>query len=118
MTLHEHANLFKNEPAVVQTSSENTSDNKKKTLLRSLPELQPLTIAYVGDSANVLHDMLVAFPRLGHKMRIATPEDPKYRAPKEVWDTVTRLGCDKNIWWGTDPKEAVKDADVVCTDTW
>lgn len=31
-----------------------------------LPKLRPLTVAYVGDSANILHDMLVSFPRLGH----------------------------------------------------
>ena len=83
-----------------------------------LQPLRPLTIAYVGDSANVLHDMLVSYPRLGHKLRIASPEDAKYRAPKPVWDRVVQLGCDKGIWWGKDPKEAVQGADLVVTDTW
>lgn len=83
-----------------------------------LPQLRPLTIAYVGDSANVLHDMLVTYPRLGHHMRVASPEQPKYRAPKEVWDRVVKLGCDKQIVWVTDPKEAVHSADLVVTDTW
>lgn len=81
-----------------------------------LPQLPPLTIAYVGDSANVLHDMLVTYPRLGHKLQVATPE--KYRAPSQVWDRVVQLGCDKEIQWTADPKEAVKNADVVVTDTW
>lgn len=84
----------------------------------ALPPLRPLTIAYVGDSANVLHDMLVTYPRMGHKLRIASPEDEKYRAPKAVWDRVVELECDKDIWWGKDPKEAVQGADVVVTDTW
>ncbi|KAJ2933732.1 hypothetical protein H1R20_g3373, partial [Candolleomyces eurysporus] len=51
-------------------------------------DLRPLTIAYVGDANNILNDM------------------------------VEELGCDKGIWWGTDPREAVKGADVVVTDTW
>jgi len=84
-----------------------------KTISASLP---PLTVAYVGDSANVLHDMLVTYPRLGHKLQVASPE--KYRAPPVVWDRVVELGCDKGITWTTDPKEAVHDADVVVTDTW
>jgi ornithine carbamoyltransferase len=70
----------------------------------------------VGDSANVLHDMLVTYPRLGHQLRVASPE--KYRAPEPVWNRVKELGCDKGIWWGADPREAVNGADVVVTDTW
>lgn len=97
----------------MQTSIKSRKSDKRLT---SLPELRPLTIAYVGDSANVLHDMLVTYPRLGHSMRVASPL--KYRAPPEVWKRVEELGCDKGIWWGEDPKEAVKGADVVVTDTW
>ncbi|KAH9979546.1 Aspartate/ornithine carbamoyltransferase [Lactifluus volemus] len=84
----------------------------------TLPKLPPLTIAYVGDSTNVLHDMLVTYPRLGHNLRIATPPKPVYQAPAPVWERVKELKCDKKIWWGTDPKEAVHGANVVITDTW
>ncbi|KAF9072404.1 ornithine carbamoyltransferase 1 [Rhodocollybia butyracea] len=120
LTLHENAHLF----AIpdLNASAEPDYKNMKssiKTRTRAkggLPELRPLTVAYVGDSANVLHDMLVTYPRLGHSMRVASP--PKYRAPPEVWKRVEELGCDKDIWWGEDPKEAVKGADVVVTDTW
>jgi ornithine carbamoyltransferase len=90
---------------------------EKESQPTGAPELdRPLTIAYVGDSANVLHDMLVTYPRLGHHLRVASPV--QYRAPKEVWDRVVELGCDKGIWWGEDPREAVHGADVVVTDTW
>lgn len=108
LTLHEHANLF-------NPSMERPQINEK-TKLAQLPELRPLTIAYVGDPANVLNDMLVTFPRLGHKMRIASP--PAYQCMPPVWERVKELGCDKDIWWGSDPREAVHGADVVITDTW
>ena len=115
LTLQEHAHLFDSnlQPLV----SDPKVFARAKTFY-PLPKLRPLTIAYVGDSANVLHDMLVTYPRLGHKIRVASPEDEKYRAPKAVWDRVVELGCDKDIAWSTDPREAVRGADVVVTDTW
>ncbi|KIM37472.1 hypothetical protein M413DRAFT_77159 [Hebeloma cylindrosporum] len=103
LTLHEHSDQF------------GTAKDPRKSPAR-LPDLKPLTVAYVGDSANVLHDMLVTYPRLGHQLRVASPK--QYRAPTEVWDRVKELECDKGIWWGEDPKEAVRGADVVVTDTW
>jgi len=105
MTLHEHSVLFPPMP------NYNPS-------IKGLFPLRPLTITWVGDSSNVLHDLLVTLPRLGHKMRVATPPDPKYQCPSPIWDKVKELGCDKDIWWGTDPREAVNGADVVVTDTW
>ncbi|KAI6152984.1 Aspartate/ornithine carbamoyltransferase [Pisolithus thermaeus] len=65
---------------------------------KPLPPLRPLTVAYVD-------------------ARRISPK-PAYQCPKPVWDRVTQLGCDKDVWWGSDPKEAVKGADVVVTDTW
>ncbi|KAI6017851.1 Aspartate/ornithine carbamoyltransferase [Pisolithus marmoratus] len=106
LTLHEHAHLFDTALKIPPPAN------------KPLPQLRPLTVAYVGDSTNVLHDMLVTYPRLGHKMRVACPPKSDYQCPKPVWDRVTQLGCDKDIWWGSDPKEAVKGADVVVTDTW
>ncbi|KAK7061967.1 Ornighine carbamoyltransferase [Favolaschia claudopus] len=114
LTLHEHANAFGETPTDTTLKRFSSKD--------FLPELPSLTIAYVGDSANVFHDMLVTFPRLGHKLRVATPggREGRYGAPTAVWDRVVELECDKNdgLWWGTDPKEAVHGADVVITDTW
>jgi ornithine carbamoyltransferase len=106
LTLHEHAHLFEATP------------NSPSAPNKPLATLRPLTVAYIGDSANVLHDMLVTYPRLGHKLRVASPPQPAYQCPKPVWDRVTELGCDKDIWWGSDPREAVNGADVVVTDTW
>lgn len=106
MTLHETRSLWI-DPTAGGDNSLEVKNNQR---------LRPLTIAYVGDSANVLHDMLVTYPRLGHKLQIASP--PNYRAPIPVWDKVVELECDKGITWTDDPRAAVKGADVVVTDTW
>ncbi|PPQ87729.1 hypothetical protein CVT25_014416 [Psilocybe cyanescens] len=113
LTLHEYAPAFK-PPPPKSTAQENKKESKPT--VSKLSELPPLTIAYVGDCANVLHDMLVTYPRLGHKMRVAAPL--QYRPPKEVMDRVKELGCDEGIEWFEDPELAVRDANVVVTDTW
>lgn len=121
LTLHENAGLFDPSASTKESPLLNADTDSLVRFARHpapLPSLRPLTVAYVGDSANVLHDMLVTYPRLGHKLRIASPEDAKYRAPSEVWERVVQLGCDKGIWWGKDPQEAVQGADLVVTDTW
>lgn len=114
LTLHEHAEEL--QPPSPEEVEEN--QNKPKKFFQGLPTLKPLTVAYLGDSTNVLHDMLVTYPRFGHKIQVATPSDPQYQCPKPVWDRVVELGCDKLIQWGSDPREAVHGADVVVTDTW
>jgi ornithine carbamoyltransferase len=107
LTLHEHAHLFSEDAKVA-----------KKRGSSSLPKLPPLTITWLGDSTNVLHDMLVTYPRLGHKIRVATPPGAAYQCPTPVWDRVKELGCDTDIFWTSDPREAVHGANVVVTDTW
>ncbi|KZT01648.1 mitochondrial ornithine carbamoyltransferase [Laetiporus sulphureus 93-53] len=109
LTLQEH-------PYFSEKGLKEDADAASHKTIPTFSLLRPLTIAYVGDSANVLHDMLVTYPRLGHQMRVASPE--KYRAPKQVWDRVVELGCDKGIYWTADPHEAVHGADLVVTDTW
>ena len=113
LTLQEHAYLF--DSSITPPPS---GEELRMQRYKALPQPRPLTIAYVGDSANVLHDMLVTYPRLGHKMRVACPENDKYRPPKAVWDRVVELECDKHILMTKDPREAVHGADLVVTDTW
>lgn len=62
------------------------------------------TIAYVGDGNNVCNSLIIICKKLGMKINVSTPSDlkPDYEADL----------------WSEDPKEAVKDADVVYTDTW
>ena len=113
MTLHEHAQLF-----ALDSSPPPEPTHQGRGSHAPLPPLRSLNVAYLGDSTNVLHDMLVTYPRLGHKLRIATPPHAAYQCPPQVWARVQELGCEKDIWWGSDPREALQGADVVVTDTW
>jgi ornithine carbamoyltransferase len=111
LTLYEHAHLFDSSiPAPSQSPDAKFDEN--------LPALPKLTIAWLGDSTNVLHDMLVTYPRLGHKLRVAVPPGAAYKCPEPVWDLVKQLDCEKDITWTHDPREAVNGANVVVTDTW
>ena len=62
------------------------------------------TIAYVGDGNNVCNSLIEASKILGIKINVATPPGLK---PEILPD-----------FWAESPEEAVKDADVVYTDTW
>ncbi|CAO1635899.1 unnamed protein product [Sympodiomycopsis kandeliae] len=91
-----------------------------------LSSLAGLKVAWVGDSNNILNDMLVAFPRLGINLSVATPKG--YDRDEQVWGRMQdgisaqrqkgsniTLG---NVEWTNDPAIAVKDADILVTDTW
>jgi ornithine carbamoyltransferase len=86
----------------------------------SLSSLSGLKIAWIGDSNNILNDMLLSFPRLNIDLSIATPKG--YGLDQSVLDlsaTCTKAeGGKGKISHTHDPLEAVSDADVVVTDTW
>ena len=80
--------------------------------------LDDLTLAWVGDGNNVLHSIMVAAPKMGMSVRIATPGG--YRPMDEV-TVLAKEEADKNgteIFITSDPKEAVKGANIIVTDTW
>lgn len=90
---------------------------------RNLASLNGLKIAWIGDSNNVLNDMIVSYPRLGINLNIATPKG--YELEPRVLERM-KLGLieDSEVHRGGkllhfhDPLEAIKDADVIVTDTW
>jgi ornithine carbamoyltransferase len=72
------------------------------------------TVAWSGDSNNVLASWMHAAERFDFRLRVATPSE---LAPKKwLADWVKASGADIVI--GTDPDEAVRGADCVVTDTW
>ncbi|RYC56665.1 hypothetical protein CHU98_g9545 [Xylaria longipes] len=79
-----------------------------------------LKVAWVGDANNVLFDLAIGCVKLGVDIAVATP--PDYRIPetmmafiKEQAKTTASPGTISEYFV---PEEAVKDADVIVTDTW
>ena len=75
-----------------------------------------LTVAWVGDGNNVLHDLMLACAMLGIDINYACPEG--YEPAEDVVER-TKAIAEKNgssVVHTTDPVEAVRDAHVVYTD--
>lgn len=80
--------------------------------------LDDLTLAWVGDGNNVLHSIMVAAPKVGMSVRIATPEG--YRPDDDVI-SMAKAEAESNgteVFITSDPIEAVKGANIIVTDTW
>jgi ornithine carbamoyltransferase len=72
------------------------------------------TVAWTGDGNNVLASWMHAAERFEFQLRVATPAD--FAPKKPLLDWVKHSGAAIRI--GSDPEEAVRDADCVVTDTW
>ena len=72
------------------------------------------TVAWSGDSNNVLASWMHAAERFDFQLRVATPAE--LRPKKWLMDWIKSSGAAIRI--GDDPEAAVKDADCVVTDTW
>ncbi|MGE0829392.1 MAG: ornithine carbamoyltransferase [Hyphomonadaceae bacterium] len=84
------------------------------TIEERVGDVRGKTIAWVGDGNNVCASFLHAAPKLGFKLRIATPAD---YAPRTQEIEEARAGGGE-ILLTTKPAEAAEGADVVVTDTW
>jgi ornithine carbamoyltransferase len=71
-----------------------------------------LKIAYVGDGNNVAGSLLLGCDLLGINFHIASPSG------YEISDKVLSLAKGNSYKMFEDPYEAVKDADIIYTDTW
>ena len=86
------------------------------TVMEHHDETENLTVAWVGDGNNVLHDLMLACAMLGIDVRYACPEG--YEPAADVVER-TKAYAEANgssVVHTTDPIEAVKDAHVVYTD--
>ncbi|GAA2556007.1 ornithine carbamoyltransferase [Neomicrococcus aestuarii] len=82
-------------------------------------ELAGLTMTYLGDAANnMANSYLLAGVTAGMHVRIAGPEGylPAEHVVKAAEERAKETGG--SVLITTDPVEALKDADVVATDTW
>ncbi|KAK3626341.1 ornithine carbamoyltransferase [Elasticomyces elasticus] len=82
--------------------------------------LEGLKIAWVGDANNVLYDLALGAAKLGVELSVATPRG--YSIPSEMRELIlshsistssTPFLTETNV-----PEEAVKNADILVTDTW
>jgi ornithine carbamoyltransferase len=75
-------------------------------------------VAYVGDGNNMAHSWLMLASKFGFELRIASPVG--YECDGHMIDDAMKLAklSGAKITFFHDPKEAVKGADVVTTDTW
>ncbi|KAL8742941.1 MAG: hypothetical protein Q9184_008175 [Pyrenodesmia sp. 2 TL-2023] len=96
-----------------------TSRTRERALEPGLA-LEGLKIAWVGDANNVLYDLAIGAGKLGVDLAVATPEG--YGIPEEMREVIRQAGGDARIQGTLSeshvPEEAVKDADVLVTDTW
>ncbi|MCF3933925.1 ornithine carbamoyltransferase [Acuticoccus sp. M5D2P5] len=84
------------------------------TIEERLGPIEARTVAWVGDGNNVAATFVEAARRLGFRFKIATPVE--YDLAEDVVTAAKADGSKLEV--GRDPYWAVKDADVVVTDTW
>src|SRR5690606_16939680 len=80
--------------------------------------LKGLRISWVGDGNNVSQDIMLAAPLLGVNCSIATPKgyEPNAKIVQDAKNLAKIYGTELNLFH--DPLDAVRDANVVVTDTW
>lgn len=86
------------------------------TLREHFGRLEGLTMAYVGDGNNVARSLSVACGKFGMKFILASPGG--YELPPEDMDRIMAQVPEMDFETTADPVEAVRDADVIYTDTW
>lgn len=88
------------------------------TILENKGDFKGLKLTYVGDGNNVAHSLMNAGAKLGVDVVISSPVgfEPNLVAFEEAQVAAKESGA--KIEFIRDPYEAVKDADVVYTDTW
>jgi ornithine carbamoyltransferase len=87
------------------------------TILEYKKSFKGLTLAWIGDGNNVCNDLLIGCAKVGINIRAAIPEG--YEPPQYVLEVVTHESELKQTDFTIvrEPVDAVKNADVVVTDT-
>lgn len=76
-----------------------------------------LKLAWVGDASNVLFDLAIGAMKLGVDLSVATP--PGYGIPTAMQNLIKSVNTTGASFSVTNvPQEAMKNADIIVTDTW
>jgi ornithine carbamoyltransferase len=88
------------------------------TICEKKGRLSGLRLAYVGDANNVAHSLLYGCSKVGMDITLGCPKgyEPNPGVVSEAREEGKRSGCKVKVT--KDPKEAVKEADIVYTDVW
>jgi ornithine carbamoyltransferase len=80
--------------------------------------LSGLKLAYIGDGNNVAHSLIYGCSKVGMGMTLACPKgyEPNPEVISKAKEEAKRNGCKIKVT--SDPKEAVRGADIVYTDVW
>ncbi|KAJ2507838.1 ornithine carbamoyltransferase [Coemansia sp. RSA 2049] len=91
---------------------------RKPSASTILDVFRGLKVVWVGDSNNVVYEMLTAMPKCGINMSVCTPAS--YPIPESVRQQAQRDAdaTGATVEYFSDPLKAVKDADIIVTDTW
>lgn len=86
------------------------------TIMEHHEDTEDLTVAWVGDGNNVLHDLMLACAMLGIDLRYACPKG--YEPAEDVVERANAFAQEKgtSVTHTDDPIEAVRGAHVVYTD--
>jgi ornithine carbamoyltransferase len=89
-----------------------------QTIKEQVGDFKGKTIAFIGDGNNVANSFLVLCAKLGMNFTLACPKG--FEQPKNVIDEMQPFfkqhGTQYRVF--NDPKEAVKDADILYSDVW
>ncbi len=89
-----------------------------QTVYEKKGTLENLKFTYIGDGNNMAHSIMYGCGKMGIDCAIASPEGymPNQDVIDNAKDDFKKSGADLVIT--QDPVEAIKDADIVYTDTW
>ena len=86
------------------------------TIEEHFGRLEGKTLAFIGDGNNVARALATACGRFGMKFIIASPSS--YKLSEEDFDRIMSQVPELDFMVTEDPADAVREADVIYTDTW
>ncbi|GAE31211.1 ornithine carbamoyltransferase [Bacillus hemicellulosilyticus] len=88
------------------------------TILEHKEKLKGLKLTYIGDGNNVAHSLLAVGAKVGMDVSIASPKG--YEVDQAIFAKAQKAAEETGATLSQthDPKEAVRDADVIYTDVW
>lgn len=91
------------------------------TIREHFGKTEGLTLAYVGDSNNnVTHSLMFGCPLAGINIKVGAPDSEEFLPQPDVREQARKMAANAGttVEVLADPIEAVKDVDVVYTDSW